>query len=205
MNSVSIKMTKKTVFDNRTALYVTSRQEWRAWLEKNHAGKIEIWLVFYKKHAGVRSIPYEEAVEEALCFGWIDSLVKKVDDERYIQKFTPRKKNSTWSALNKKRVRKLIRHGRMKVIQESKKNGSWTKLDRVESLHTMPPDLAKAFAARAELRKAFKKLMPTAKKQFLWWIESAKRGETRSRRIRETVRLVSKGKTMSDYFYSREN
>lgn len=94
-------------------LYVTDRDAWRAWLEKNYDTEKEIWLIYYKKHTGKPRIPYDDAVEEALCFGWIDSTVKRVDDEKFAQKFTPRKNKSNWSDLNKKRAKKMIREGRM--------------------------------------------------------------------------------------------
>jgi uncharacterized protein YdeI (YjbR/CyaY-like superfamily) len=94
-------------------LYVTTRDEWRAWLAEHHDTEREVWLVSYKKHTGRPQIPYDDAVEEALCFGWIDSLVKTIDDERFAQKFTPRKEKSNWSESNKRRVRKLVREGRM--------------------------------------------------------------------------------------------
>lgn len=201
-------MKKQLVLGDRESLYVTTRDEWRAWLKKNHVEKQGIWLVFYKKHTGKPSLPYDDAVEEALCFGWIDSQVNRLDEERYIQKFTPRKKNSTWSALNKKRVQKLVRLGLMtdaglRAIEDAKKSGSWTKLDVVERLDRVPPDLAKAMAGNAQARKHFRKLAASARKQYLWWVESAKRTATREKRITETVRLLSQGRTMSDYNYGR--
>src|SRR5882672_2504259 len=94
-------------------LHVTSRDEWRAWLKKHHASETEVWLIYSKRNSGQPRIPYDHAVEEALCFGWIDSLVKRIDDEKFAQKFTPRRDCTKWSALNKRRVRKLIREGRM--------------------------------------------------------------------------------------------
>ena len=94
-------------------LYVTSRDDWRTWLEKNHETEKEVWLIYYKKHTNQPRIPYDDAVEEALCFGWIDSIVQKIDDERYAQKFTPRRSGSKWSELNKRRVRKLLKEGKM--------------------------------------------------------------------------------------------
>ncbi len=201
-------MITKIELDGREGLYVTTRDEWRAWLRKNHAGKQGVWLVFYKKHTGKPSLPYDEAVEEALCFGWIDSQVNRLDDERYIQKFTQRKKNSTWSALNKKRVQKMVRLGRMteaglRAVEEAKKNGSWSKLDAVERLDRVPPDLVQAMTGNAQARKHFSRLPASAKKQFLWWIESAKRAATREKRVKETVKLLSQGKTMTDYYYGR--
>ena len=111
---------------------MTTRGDWRTWLERNHDAQSEVWLVFYKKHTGKPTIPYDSAVEEALCFGWIDSIIKRVDNERYVRKFTPRKGRSIWSKLNKKRASKMIREGRMteaglKMIDEAKKSGEWFK------------------------------------------------------------------------------
>ncbi|UCC32844.1 MAG: hypothetical protein JSW53_03315, partial [Candidatus Bathyarchaeota archaeon] len=88
-------------------LYVTNRDEWRSWLEKNHEAEKEVWLIFYKKHVGKPSVPYEDAVEEALCFGWIDSIIKKIDEKKFVRKFTPRKSSSRWSELNRKRAQKM--------------------------------------------------------------------------------------------------
>ena len=109
-------------------LYVKDRDEWRKWLENNYDSENEIWLIYYKKHSDKIRIPYDDAVEEALCFGWIDSLVKSIDDEKYMQKYTPRKKNSVWSEYNVKRCEKMIKEGKMtnagsKLIEEAKKNG----------------------------------------------------------------------------------
>ena len=117
-------------------LYITNRVDWRAWLERNNDTEKEVWLIYYKKHTGKPRIPYDDAVEEALCFGWIDSTVKRVDDEKFAQKFTPRKNKSNWSDLNKKRAKKMIREGRMTKagltkIEEAKRNGK-----RLESATT---------------------------------------------------------------------
>jgi uncharacterized protein YdeI (YjbR/CyaY-like superfamily) len=106
-----------------TTLHVTTRNEWRAWLAEHHDTEKEVWLISYKKHTGRPQIPYDEAVEEALCFGWIDSLVKTIDEERFAQKFTPRKMKNNWSESNKRRVKKLVREGRMTQAGLSKIKG----------------------------------------------------------------------------------
>ena len=113
-------------------LHVTDREEWRTWLEKNHDVEQEIWLIYYKKHTGKPRIPYDDAVEEAICYGWIDSTVKRLDDEKYMQKYTPRKAKSIWSELNKTRAGKMIKAGRMtetglERIREAKRSGEWKK------------------------------------------------------------------------------
>ena len=182
---------KKRLFKNR--------QEWRIWLEKNHDKEPQLWLVFYKVKVNKQSIKYEEAVEEALCFGWIDSTVKRIDDEKHMQKYTPRKPNSNWSALNKKRVAKLIKAGLMakpglRAIEAAKDNGSWNKLDSVDVRLETPKILADALKKNQKANKAFDELTPSRKKQFLWWIVSAKREETRTKRIKETLRLLVENK-----------
>jgi uncharacterized protein YdeI (YjbR/CyaY-like superfamily) len=111
-------------------LLFTEREQWRSWLLENHASESEAWLVFHKKHTGLQSLRYDDAVEEALCFGWIDSVIKRIDDKQYMQKFTPRKKRSEWSELNKKRARKMLRQGMMaepglERIKEAKADGRW--------------------------------------------------------------------------------
>jgi uncharacterized protein YdeI (YjbR/CyaY-like superfamily) len=179
-------------------LTVKDRKTWRAWLSKNHAKLKEIWLVFYKKHTGKPTIAYEDAVQEALCFGWIDSTVRKIDEERYMQLFTPRKAGSNWSDLNKRRVKKLTDEGLMteaglRKIEEAKKDGSWKNLDAVEKLK-VPPDLLKALSANSNAKKNFKGLSPSRKKQFLYWIASAKTEVTRKKRIAGTVRLIGENR-----------
>ncbi len=177
------------------------RHEWRSWLEKNHDKTSELWLVFYKVKTRKKSIKYEEAVEEALCYGWIDSIVKRIDDEKHMQKYTPRKENSNWSASNKERVIKLISDGSMtdfglRKIEAAKQNGSWNKLDSVDIRIETPPDLEQAFKSNKSAKQKFEELSPSRKKQFLWWIQSAKRDITRERRINETIRMLLENKKL---------
>ena len=179
------------------------RNEWRAWLEKNHAKEKEIWLIFYKVKTKKKSIKYDEAVEEALCFGWIDSTVRRIDDEKHMQKYTPRKINSNWSAINKARVEKLIKKGVMteiglEAVKIAKQNGSWNKLNSVDIRLETPKALKDAFAQNQRAKKNFEDLAPSRKKQFLWWIESAKRDETKEKRVRETVRLLIENKSLGE-------
>lgn len=172
-----------------------NRNEWRAWLEKNHDKENEIWLVFYKVKVNKQSVKYEEAVEEALCFGWIDSQVRRIDDEKHMQKYTPRKANSIWAASNKARVEKLIKNGLMteaglKATHIAKENGSWNRLDSIEVKQEVPKILKDALAKNKQAKKNFNNLAPSKKKQFLWWMESAKRDETKEKRAREIVKLL---------------
>ena len=182
-------------------LYVADREQWRDWLSKNHATKTGIWLIFYKKETSKPSIAYEAAVEEALCFGWIDSIIKKIDGEKYARKFTPRSDKSNWSALNKKRVSKMIKEGRMTKIGlakigKAKKTGLWEKDDRLQISLDIPPEFAKALASNKKAKENFDKLAPTYRKHYIGWIAVAKRQETKKRRIEESIALLEKGRKL---------
>ena len=182
-------------------LYVTNRDDWRAWLEKNYDTAKEIWLIYYKKHSGKPRIPYDDAVEEALCFGWIDSIIKRIDDEKYMQKYTPRRDRSLWSAHNKRRALKMIREGCMTEagqakIEEAKKNGRWQNPTSSPGTPPIPPDLKKALAANKKAREYFNRLAPSHQSRYVWWITSAKREATRQKRIEETVRLAAAGRML---------
>jgi uncharacterized protein YdeI (YjbR/CyaY-like superfamily) len=169
-----------------------NRNEWRRWLQEHHNTESEIWLVYYKAHVSKESIRYAEAVEEALCFGWIDSQVRRIDDEKFMQRYTPRKEDSNWSASNKARVQKLIRQGMMTPagldkIKIAKRNKSWDRLTEIESEMRIPDDLAAAFSANPTAMENYNNLAPSHKKQYLWWLKSAKRASTRQTRIREII------------------
>ena len=173
------------------------RAAWRGWLEKNHDKASELWLVYYKKHTGKRSVTYQEALDEALCYGWIDSTVNTIDDERYRQRWTPRKPRSGWSARNKQRIAELIDAGKMAApglarIEAAKENGSWSQLDKVDAGET-PEVLARALTRNKKARLFYEQLAPSARKQYIWWIASAKRDETREQRLKETVRRLAAG------------
>ena len=179
----------------------TDRDAWRAWLAAHHATAKEIWLVFYKKHVKKPGLAYEEAVEEALCFGWIDGLLKRIDGEKYAVRFSPRRKNSIWSERNKQRVRKMIREGRMTEVglakvSEAKANGQWDKAAQRQDVTRVPPDLAAALARDKQARRNFERLAPTYRRQFIYWVASAKREETRRRRAAEAVELLAQDKRM---------
>jgi len=180
--------------DQLERYYARSRDEWREWLKKNHQTSPGIWFIYYKKVTGERTVSYEDAVEEALRFGWIDSKVKTLDKKRYMQVFTPRKPGSTWSKLNKNRVKKLTKQGLMtpaglEKVESAKKDGSWNMLSDVEDL-ILPDDLKKALAADEKAEKNFQQYNDSTKKQMLWWIVSAKRSETRERRLKKVLNLV---------------
>jgi uncharacterized protein YdeI (YjbR/CyaY-like superfamily) len=177
-------------------LHITKRDEWRAWLERHHDAEKEVWLVYYKRHTGKPRIPYDDAVEEALCYGWIDSTVKRIDDEKYMQKYTPRKNESVWSELNKIRAERMIRRGRMTEaglakIREAKRNGQWGRAGPREYPTEIPHDLKRALGANKKARQNFQNFAPSYRRQFIGWIMSASRDETRRKRIKETVRLAA--------------
>ena len=173
-----------------------TRAEWRTWLEEHHTRKEGVWLISYKKSTGKARFDYEEAVEEALCFGWIDSKGNKLDDERSLLWFAPRKPGTGWSRLNKTRIDKLTAEGLMRPaglakVEAAKQDGSWNALDSVEALE-IPPDLKKAFKANKTAQQYFDAFPRSAKRAILEWISNAIRPETRAKRIEETVSLAEK-------------
>lgn len=167
----------------------TNKQEWRKWLEINHQKKEAVWLIFYKKKSANYNLSWSESVDEALCFGWIDSVKKPIDHERYIQYFSKRKANSTWSRINKDKVAYLTSQNLMheagnKTIEIARENGSWALLDEVEAL-IIPVDLKKEFNKRAGSFEYFESLSKSEKKGLLAWVALAKRPETKQKRILE--------------------
>jgi len=181
-------------------LYVTSRDEWRAWLAKHYESETEIWLLYYKKHSGRPRIPYDHAVEEALCFGWIDSLVKSIDHDRYAQKFTPRRNRATWSALNKQRARKLIEEGRMTEAGLAKVDlaapEQRPRPKRLRGEPEIPPFVKRALRASPNAWAYFQSLAPSHRRTYIGWISNAKREETRERRLREAVARLERNEKL---------
>lgn len=178
------------------AVQVEDRAAWRAWLEANHASATGAWLVSWRKGHGAR-VEYEEAVEEALCFGWIDGQTGNIDERRSRQYFAPRKPQSGWAATNKARVERLVAEGRMTpaglaAIQRAKDNGSWTLLDDVEA-GVIPDDLAASLAARPPAAANFDAFPKSARHALLAWAAMAKRPETRARRIAEIAARAQVG------------
>jgi uncharacterized protein YdeI (YjbR/CyaY-like superfamily) len=184
--------------------HAKNRDEWRKWLKKNHDQKNEIWLVRYKKHTGKLTVSYDDSVEEAICFGWIDSTVKRIDDEKYVQRLTPRRKGSIWSLTNIDRARKMIEgtqmteHGLKKIpddVMEAIKSGKikHTKTVIPKVLPT-PPKLKKALAKNEKARNNWEKFAPSHRKMYIYWIMDAKREETRDRRIKKVVEQAIRNK-----------
>jgi uncharacterized protein YdeI (YjbR/CyaY-like superfamily) len=183
---------KRNVLASLAQVYVADRAAWRQWLAANHARSPGIWLVFDKKSSRADRLAYADAVEEALCYGWIDSTLRTLDDARYVQLMTPRKPTSNWSRTNKERIERLIALGLMAEpglasIERAKANGSWRSLDAVEAL-VMPDDLSAALAAAPGAADKFAAFSPSARKGYLHWINNAVRPETRAHRVSEVVR-----------------
>jgi uncharacterized protein YdeI (YjbR/CyaY-like superfamily) len=171
-----------------------NREEWREWLEENHSDESAVWLVYHKKSSQLTTITWSEAVDEALCFGWIDSIAKPLDTDRYMQFFSKRKPGGGWSKINKEKIRKLIEEGQMcqaglDAIAVAKQNGSWTLLDKIEEL-IIPDDLATALTSNAVAESFFQKLSKSDKRHLLYWVSSAKRDDTRRKRIEEIVEFT---------------
>jgi len=178
--------------------YAKDRKAWRVWLEKNHQQSAGVWLIYFKKSSGKTRLDYNDAVEEALCFGWIDSTARPLDEERYMQRFTPRKPNSGWSALNKQRIQRMIDQGLMTAtglqkIELAKKNGSWESHDHIDAVQ-LPEDFARALSKNKKAKTNFDNFPLFTRKQFLYRINSAKRPETRKERIKLLVRMAAANK-----------
>lgn len=174
-------------------LYFKNSQEWREWLHENHSTSTGVELVFYKVESAKQSMRWEEAVQVALCYGWIDSTVRKLDEDSRKQVFSPRKDKSVWSKVNKNYIEKLIADNLMHKsglakIEIAKQNGSWTALDAVEN-HEIPEDLQLAFNKNQIAFNNYQNFSATYRKSYLYWLNQAKREETRKARIREIIKL----------------
>lgn len=185
------------------SVHPLGRGEWREWLERNHARGEGVWLVTYRKATGKPRVEYDEAVEEALCFGWVDSRPGKLDDERSMLWFAPRKPGSGWSRPNKERVERLLAAGLMAPaglarVEAAKRDGSWTALDAVENLE-VPPDLEAALAALPEARRHWDAFPRSAKRGILEWIASARKPETRAKRVEETAQLAAENRRANQW------
>lgn len=172
--------------------HAPDRAAWTAWLEQHHAAKQEVFLVFYRKAAGRPTISYDEAVEEALCFGWIDGVKHKLDERRYTYRFTPRRPGSVWSDINKARIERLaaaakIRPAGQAAIELARSNGAWTKPARAVMPEAMPPELATGLAKSARARRAYETATPRAQRDWQRWIHQAKQAETRIRRAAQAI------------------
>ena len=174
----------------RKTLYVPTRAEWRAWLTKHHESESEVWLIYYKQQSGRPRISYDDAVEEALCFGWIDSIVKRIDDEKFAQKFTPRRNTSKWSELNKRRLRKLIRERRMTDAGLARIDAATLREAKAKPTKgdgDIPPFVRQALRSNARAWKSFQSLTPSRRAAYVRLITEVKQEATRERRLREVI------------------
>ena len=181
--------------DNLITIDVRTRERWRQWLRENHASCPGIWLARHKQHSGVTSMPYEDVVRQALCFGWIDSLVTRLDDDRYLIKVTPRKPTSKWSDVNRTRWRELEAAGQLAAPGRDAAPTE-NRYQPRPTIPTLPAYIAKAFKTNAGAWRHFQAFAPTERRNFVVWIHMAKRPETRERRIRESIELLAAGKKL---------
>jgi len=182
-----------------TALYFKNREDWRSWLKKNHKTVKEIWLIHYKKQSGKISLNHVDAVEEALCFGWIDSILKKIDEERFILKYSPRKTKSVWSKINKEKAELLISSGKMTQtgldkIEEAKRHGLWDNAYTNRVKERIPTDLKQALVANNKAWDNFQHFANSYRNMYIGWVKGAKTEETKKRRIDEVVKRASQNK-----------
>lgn len=189
--------------DEIPVFYAANRATWREWLNKNHETETGIWLLSYRKETGTPSVKYDDAVEEALCFGWIDSAIRKVDEFSSKQLYTPRKLKSNWSALNKTRIDKLIKDGLMlpaglAKVEWAKQNGTWDALNEVSDA-IIPPDLMVAFEQNSPALEYWEQFSKSSRKGILEWILNAKTAETRAKRILETATLAAQNVKANQY------
>lgn len=176
-------------------LDVRTRKRWRQWLTKNHKSSPGIWLVRHKEHTGLHSMPYEDVVSEALCFGWVDSLIKRLDDDRYAIKVTPRKPTSKWSDINRRRWKKLEAAGLLAPAGLAAAPTA-NRYAPKPTIPELPAYVAKAIKANVKAWQFFQQLAPTYRRHFVVWIHTAKRPETREKRIRESIALLAAGKKL---------
>lgn len=184
------------IYKGIQTFHARTRKEWRKWLEKNHQSAKSVWLIIYKKGSNTPSVYYPEAVDEALCFGWIDSTPNKRDDGSYYQFFAKRNPKSNWSKVNKQKVAVLIEEGLMQpagyqMIEIAKENGTWTALDEVENI-ILPADLQESFSKNKTAFNHWNTFSRSSKRGILEWIVNAKKPETRQKRIDETVSLAAR-------------
>jgi uncharacterized protein YdeI (YjbR/CyaY-like superfamily) len=181
-------------------LEMKDRRAWRRWLAAHHGQHREVWLVFHKKHTGRPSLAYEDAVCEALCFGWIDSIIQRIDDDRYARKFTPRVDDWKWSALNKARAARMIKEGRMTAVGLAKASDLQAKPTaappRLPRDLPPPPDLLAALRRTPAAWRNFQALAPSYRRRYVGWVVLAKKEETRRRRIEEAVQRLARGEKL---------
>lgn len=189
--------------DTAVRVHAETRAQWRDWLAEHHGSTDGVWLVSWRKHTGRPAVPYGDSVEEALCFGWVDSTAGKLDEDRTMLWFAPRRRGSGWSRPNKERVARLLEVGLMaeaglQAVEAARADGSWTSLDAVEDL-LVPADLAAALDALPDARRHFEAFPRSVRRGILEWIVTAKRPDTRRRRVEETARLANRNERANQW------
>ena len=184
-------------------IWIPDRETWRAWLETHHATEPGVWVFYWKKGSGKQSLDWSDAVDEALCFGWIDSTRRSVDDQSFKQYFAPRKPKSNWSRINKEKVARLTAEGRMApaglaAVEAARQNGTWSSLDDVEAM-VVPDDLIAAIDAEPGAREYFDSLSRMKRWEILYWIAGARRETTRADRIRQIAKAAAQGKRLDRF------
>jgi len=178
-----------------------NRKDWRDWLRKNHDSKPDVWVVFFKMTSPKTNLSYNDAVEEALCFGWVDGMKRSIDEHRYMHRFSPRKPDSKWSPSNIARVRRMLDAGLMtaageKAIAQAKESGSWEQPVTSPGPLPMPPEFDQQLKRNKKARSFFESLAPSYRREYVDWVASAKREATRQRRMEEALDLLSSGKKL---------
>ncbi len=188
---------KESTMPEEKSFFASSRDEWHKWLLENHDKETIVWLIYYKKKSGKPGVSYEDAVQEALCFGWIDSIVKSLDDDRYMRKFTRRKEGSNWSDSNKARIKHLLKEGRMQEAGlRTIKNLSLKVEKKLKVPLEIPKYILKGLEEEPLALETFKHLPPSHKEMYIKWIDIAKREETKQKRLNEAIGLLREGKRL---------
>ncbi len=182
--------------DPINTLDVRTRKQWRTWLHLHHGSETCVWLVFHKRHTDVTSLSYDDAVEEALCHGWIDSIVKRLDDDRYARKFTPRKADSRWSTANRRRYADLAARRLLAAPGLNRPPTTRSGDAPRPSVTELPSYFERAFGTNPQARKTFEGLAPSHRRDYIGWVDAAKRDETRQRRLREALSLLAAGEKL---------
>ena len=190
------KAVRKTRSKTLKTLDARTAENWRRWLIDHHDSESEVWLVFNRRHTGRASITYEDAVDEALCFGWVDSLIKRLDDKRYARKFTPRKLDSRWSTANRKRYAQLLANGRLEPAGLSRAPTNRSGDAPRPSPSKVPQYIQTALKRRATAWSYFESLAPSYRRLYIGWIDSAKQQETKMRRLQEAIGMLAAGKKL---------
>ncbi len=176
--------------------HAPDRETWRAWLEQHHAETKEVWLIYFKPHAKQASVSYEESVEESLCFGWVDSLIQKIDEDRYARKFTPRRMDSAWSEMNKRRVAKVIAEGRMTAAGLAKITYPLDEPPTAKKEFTVPDWIAAGLKTSPRAWKNFLGLPLSHKKRYVAWLSSAKKEETRQKNLQKAIKMLEENQRL---------